>query len=346
MAVKQVVKKSQTKEEDKAKDNKNKAVELAVSQIEKQFGEGAIMKLGGDKKLDIAVIPTGAISLDIALGVGGVPRSRIVEIYGPESSGKTTLALHLVANAQKEGGVAAFIDAENALDPAYAKKLGVDLDNLLVSQPDCGEDALRIAEVLVKSNAVDIVVIDSVAALVPRAELDGEIGDAHIGLQARLLSQALRKLTASINRAKACCVFINQIRDKIGVMTYGGSSTTTPGGRALKFYASVRLDIRRIAAIKDSKGDVIGNRTKVKVAKNKVAPPFKVAEFDIIYNEGISKLGSLIDVGVDKKIIDKKGGWFYYGERRLGQGKENVKDELKNNPELIKEIFAKVKAEA
>lgn len=337
MAIKKV-----TKEDDKAQEQRLASIATAVGQIEKQFGKGSIMRLGDKGMEDIPVIPTGVIAIDRALGVGGVPKGRVVEIFGPESSGKTTLALQLVANVQRDGGVAAFVDAENALDPAYAQKLGVNPKDLLVSQPDSGEDALRITELLVNSGAVDIVVIDSVAALVPKAELDGEIGDSHIGLQARLLSQALRKLTAILNRTNTCCVFINQIRMNIGTMGYG-SPETTPGGKALKFYSSVRIDIRRIGAIKDSKGDVIGNRTKVKIVKNKVAPPFRVAECDIIYNEGISKMGSLLDFAIDCKIIQKKGGWFYYGERSLGQGKENAKSTLRVNKPWVKEIFAKIK---
>lgn len=334
--------KKSTTEADKAKAQRLEAIESAVGQIEKQFGKGSIMRLGDSGMKDIPVIPTGVVAIDRALGVGGVPKGRVVEIFGPESSGKTTLALQLVANVQRDGGVAAFVDAENALDPVYAQKLGVNPKDLLVSQPDSGEDALRIAELLVNSAAVDIVVIDSVAALVPKAELDGEIGDSHIGLQARLLSQALRKLTAILNRTNTCCVFINQIRMNINAMGYG-SPETTPGGKALKFYSSVRMDIRRIGSIKDSKGEFIGNRTKIKIVKNKVAPPFKVAECDIIFNEGISKMGSLLDFAIDCKICSKKGGWFYFGEEKLGQGKENAKATLRANKPWVKQIFAQIK---
>lgn len=321
---------------------KEKALEIAVTQIEKQFGQGAIMKLGKEaSKVAIPVIPTGAITLDMALGVGGLPRGRVVEIFGPEASGKTTLALSVVANAQKGGGTAAYIDAEHAVDPSYAKILGVDLDKLLISQPDCGEDALNIAEVLVRSNAVDVIVIDSVAALVPKAEIEGEIGDTHMGLQARLMSQALRKLTASISKSKTCCIFINQIRQKIGIMF--GNPETTPGGLALKFYSSVRLDIRRLNTIKDNQNNVVGSRVKVKVVKNKVAAPFAAAEFDILYNEGISREGSIIDLATDHNIIEKKGAWFSFGERRLGQGREGVRDELKKDSRLTNEIIKAIK---
>lgn len=321
---------------------KEKALEVAVTQIEKQFGQGAIMRLGKEaSKVAIPVIPTGAITLDIALGVGGLPRGRVVEIFGPEGSGKTTLALNVVANAQKAGGTAAYIDAEHAVDPAYAKRLGVDLDKLLISQPDCGEDALNITEVLVRSNAVDVVVIDSVAALVPRAEIEGEIGDIHMGLQARLMSQALRKLTAAISKSKTCCIFINQIRQKIGIMF--GNPETTPGGLALKFYSSVRLDIRRTNVIKDNLNNAIGNRVKVKVVKNKVAPPFATAEFDIMYNEGISREGSIIDLAIEQNIIEKKGAWFSFGDRRLGQGRESVRDELKKDSRLTNDIIKAIK---
>ncbi|MBW2503328.1 MAG: recombinase RecA [Deltaproteobacteria bacterium] len=320
--------------------DRNRAIELAMGQIEKQFGKGSIMRLGEDAVLpDVLTIPTGALSLDIALGVGGVPRGRIIEIYGPESSGKTTLALHIVAEAQKKGGVAAFVDAEHALDIHYAKKLGVKTDDLLVSQPDTGEQALEITETLVRSGAIDVLVVDSVAALVPRAEIEGEMGDSHMGLQARLMSQALRKLTATISKSKCCVIFINQIRMKIGVM-FGNPETTT-GGNALKFYASVRMDIRRIASLKQGQ-DVIGNRTRVKVVKNKVAPPFKEAEFDIMYGTGISKVGDLVDLGVACDIIEKSGAWFSYGEERIGQGRENAKQFLSDNPDMALDIEAKV----
>src|SRR5499433_807792 len=310
---------------------KNKAIDLALSQIEKQFGKGSIMRLGNKEAIvPISVISTGSISFDAALGVGGFPRGRVVEIFGPESSGKTTVALQVVAEAQKLGGMAAFVDAEHALDPIYAKKLGVDVDNLLVSQPDYGEQALEIAEALVRSNAIDVLVVDSVAALVPKAELDGEMGDSHVGLQARLMSQALRKLTGIVSKSRTCMIFINQIREKIGVM-FGNPETTT-GGRALKFYSSVRIDIRRIAAIKD--GDqVVGSRTKVKIVKNKVAPPFREAEFDIMYGEGISREGDLLDLAVDKNIVEKSGAWFSFQGERLGQGRENARQFLKDNPD-------------
>lgn len=319
---------------------KKKALDLAISQIEKQFGKGSIMRLGENFKMNLDVIPTGSLDLDIALGIGGVPRGRIVEIYGPESSGKTTLTLHIIAEAQKLGGIAAFIDAEHALDPTYAKNLGVDVDNLIISQPDTGEQALEITESLVRSNAVDIVVVDSVAALVPKAEIEGEMGDSHMGLQARLMSQALRKLAGSISKSNTTVIFINQLREKIGVMF--GSPETTTGGRALKFYASVRLDIRRIDAIKQ--GDaIVGNRTRVKVVKNKVAPPFKQAEFDIMYGLGISKDGNILDTGVTADIINKSGSWYSYEEQRLGQGRENSKDFLRDNPEISKEIETKIR---
>jgi recombination protein RecA len=320
---------------------KGRSIDLAVAQIEKQFGKGSIMKLGAkDFQQEIPVISTTSLSIDAALGIGGVPRGRVVEIFGPESSGKTTLALHIVAEAQRNGGLAAFVDAEHALDPDYSRKLGVDVDNLLVSQPDSGEQALEITEVLVRSSAIDVLVIDSVAALVPRAELEGEMGDSHLGLQARLMSQALRKLTGAVARSKTCLIFINQIREKIGVMF--GNPETTSGGRALKFYASVRLDIRRIAQIKD--GDVdIGSRTRVKVVKNKTAPPFKIAEFDILYGTGISRVGDLIDLAITHKIIDKSGAWFSYGETRLGQGRENVRQFLEQNADLTREIEAKLR---
>src|SRR5438874_1262588 len=320
-----------------------KAVDIAVGQIEKQFGKGSIMRLGQKGAIQpIDAIPTGAISIDFALGVGGVPRGRVVEIFGPESSGKTTLALQVIAEAQKLGGLAAFVDAEHALDAAYAQKLGVDIDNLLVSQPDNGEQALEIVELLIRSNGVDVAVVDSVAALVPKADIEGEMGDAQMGLQARLMSQALRKLTGAVARSKCCLVFINQLREKIGVM-FGNPETTT-GGRALKFYSSVRMDIRRIASIKD--GDtVVGGRTRVKVVKNKVAPPFREAEFDVMYGEGVSRYGDLIDIGVDKRIIEKSGAWFAYGGERLGQGRENAKQFLKDNPDIAKTIEDRVRRE-
>jgi len=324
---------AQTKTDSKSE--RIKAIENAVTQIERQFGKGSIMRLGQNEALSIPAIPTGSLAVDHAIGIGGLPRGRVVEIYGPESSGKTTLALSAVGQAQKAGGVAAFIDAEHALDAEYAKKLGVDLDNLLVSQPDHGEQALEIAEMLVRSNAVDAVVIDSVAALVPRAELEGEMGDSHVGLQARLMSQALRKLTAIVAKSKTCLIFINQIREKIGVMF--GSPETTTGGRALKFYSSVRIDIRRIASIKDG-DEVRGSRCKIKVVKNKVAAPFRMAEFDIDYGEGISRLGELIDLGVEHKEVTKSGAWYSYGDVRLGQGRENSKDFLRDNPDLTDEI--------
>jgi recombination protein RecA len=320
--------------------DKTKAVDSAISQIERQFGKGSIMKLGSQTIVAVPVISTGAISLDRALGVGGLPRGRVIEIYGPESSGKTTLALHAVANAQKQGGIAAFIDAEHALDIAYAKRLGVNCDELLVSQPDTGEQALEIADMLLRSGAIDVMVIDSVAALVPRAEIEGEMGDSHMGLQARLMSQALRKLTGTIGRTKTSLIFINQIRMKIGVV-FGNPETTT-GGNALKFYASVRLDIRRIGAIKNGQ-DVVGNRTRVKVVKNKMAPPFKEAEFDIMYGEGISLPGDLLDVGVEAGIVDKSGAWYSYDGERIGQGRENVKKFLKDNPDLFATLNERVR---
>lgn len=319
---------------------KFKALEAALGQIEKQFGKGSIMKLGEHSVLDVDSISTGCLSLDIALGIGGVPRGRIIEIYGPESSGKTTVALHIIAEAQKSEGTAAFIDAEHALDPAYARRLGVDTENLIVSQPDTGEQALEIAEALVRSNAIDVIVVDSVAALVPKAEIEGEMGDSHVGLQARLMSQALRKLAGAINKSKCVVVFINQLREKVGIMF--GNPETTPGGRALKFYASVRMDIRRIDSIKQG-DEIIGNRTRVKVIKNKIAPPFKQAEFDIMYNEGISKEGNIVDVGVKEEIIQKSGAWFSYGEVRLGQGRENAKQYLKENPDIEIEIETKIR---
>ena len=319
---------------------KKKALEMAMSQIEKQFGKGSVMKLGEFKAMEIEAIPTGALSLDIALGIGGVPRGRIIEVFGPESSGKTTLALHIVAEAQKMGGEAAFIDAEHALDPVYAKKLGVDIDNLIVSQPDTGEQALEITESLVRSGALDVIVVDSVAALVPKAEIDGDMGDSHMGLQARLVSQALRKLAGAINKSKTVLIFINQLREKIGVM-FGNPETTT-GGRALKFYASVRMDIRRIENIKQD-GEVKGNRVRVKVIKNKVAPPFREAEFDIVYGQGISKEGNILDMAVNLDIVEKAGSWFSYNGERIGQGRENVKKYLKENPEMLEDIEEKVR---
>jgi recombination protein RecA len=311
------------------------AIEAAMNKIEKQFGKGSIMKLGGNTTMDIEAIPTGCLALDIALGVGGVPRGRIVEIYGPESSGKTTVTLHIVAEAQKNGGAAAFVDAEHALDPSYARRLGVNVEDLIVSQPDSGEQALEITEALVRSNAIDVIVVDSVAALVPRAEIEGEMGDSFIGLQARLMSQALRKLTGAISKSKCVVIFINQLREKIGIM-FGNPETTT-GGRALKFYSSIRMDIRRIDTIKAGE-DILGSRARIKVTKNKVAPPFKLAEFDIMYNEGISKEGNLIDIAVNEELIEKSGAWFSYKDMRLGQGRENAKLYLKDNPHLALEI--------
>lgn len=320
---------------------KLKALDMALHQIEKQFGKGSIMRLGDAKAVNMQVIPTGSLALDIALGVGGVPRGRVVEIYGPESSGKTTLALHIIAEAQKAGGIGAFIDVEHAQDPVYAKQLGVDIDNLLISQPDNAEQALEIAEALVRSGAVDVVVVDSVAALVPRAEIEGEMGDAHVGLQARLMSQALRKLTGAISKSNTTVIFTNQIREKVGVMF--GNPETTPGGRALKFYASIRMDIRRIETIKQG-NEVIGNRTRVKVVKNKVAPPFREAEFDIMYGQGISREGNILDIGAQLDIINKSGAWYSYGDIRLGQGRENAKEYLRQNPELSQEIEDRVRA--
>ena len=321
---------------------KKRALDIALAGIEKQFGKGAIIRMGERAVRDIEVIPTGCLDLDMALGVGGLPRGRVIEIYGPESSGKTTVALHVVAEAQKMGGVAAFIDAEHALDPVYARKLGVDVDQLYVSQPDTGEQALEICEALVRSGAIDIVVIDSVAALVPKAEIDGEMGDSFVGLQARLMSQALRKLTGIVNKTNSTCIFINQLREKVGVMY--GNPETTPGGRALKFYASVRIDIRRGEQLKDG-STVVGNRTKAKIVKNKVAPPFRKAEFDILYGEGISKEGSLLDNAVALDIIHKSGAWFSYGDQRIGQGRENTRKYLKENPEIAAEIDKLVRAE-
>ena len=317
-----------------------KALNVALNSIEKQFGKGAVMKLGDQPATRVESIPTGALSLDIALGIGGIPRGRIVEIYGPESSGKTTVALHIAAEAQNLGGTAAFIDAEHALDPSYAEKLGVDIDNLIVSQPDNGEQALEIAEALVRSGAIDIVVVDSVAALVPRAEIDGEMGDSHVGLQARLMSQALRKLTGVINRSQCTVIFINQLREKVGVMF--GSPETTPGGRALKFYSSVRMDVRRIETLRQGT-ESFGNRTRVRLVKNKIAPPFKEAEFDLIYGEGISKEGCILDIGADEDIIDKSGSWYSYKGERIGQGRENSKQFLKDNPEIRNEVEEEIR---
>ncbi|MBQ1502003.1 MAG: recombinase RecA [Firmicutes bacterium] len=320
--------------------NKEAALEAALTQIERQFGKGSVMKLGSSGITSVEVIPTGSLALDVALGVGGMPRGRVVEIYGPESSGKTTVALHIVAQAQKMGGVAAFIDAEHALDPVYAANLGVDTDELLISQPDTGEQALEIAEQLVRSGAIDVIVVDSVAALVPRQELEGDMGDAHVGLQARLMSQALRKLTGVVSKSNTCFIFINQIREKVGVMF--GNPETTSGGRALKFYSSVRLEVRRADTIKNGP-DMVGNRTKVKVVKNKVAPPFKTAEFDIMYGKGISASGNILDMAVLNGIVDKSGSWFSYQNERIGQGRENAKEYLENNPEVMMEIEKRVR---
>lgn len=333
-------KKNDNLESGKISDEKRKALEIAMGQIEKEFGKGSVMKLGEYKGMNVESIPTGALSLDVALGIGGIPKGRIIEIFGPESSGKTTLALHMIAEAQKKGGEAAFIDAEHALDPVYAKNLGVDIDNLIVSQPDTGEQGLEIAEALVRSGAIDIIVVDSVAALVPKAEIDGDMGDAHVGLQARLMSQALRKLAGVINKSNSVIVFINQLREKVGIMF--GNPETTPGGRALKFYASVRLDIRRVESIKQD-GNVIGNRVRVKVVKNKVAPPFREAEFDIIYGKGISKSGNILDLAVSLDIINKSGAWFSYNGERIGQGRENAKSYLENNPKMMDEVETKVR---
>lgn len=330
---------SERKAEDRKGDKRNKALELALSQIDKQFGKGSVMRLGDDTRPPVQVIPTGSLALDVALGIGGLPRGRVIEIYGPESSGKTTVALHAVANAQKAGGNAAFIDAEHALDPVYAKALGVDIDNLLVSQPDTGEQALEIADMLIRSGGIDIIVIDSVAALVPKAEIEGEMGDSHVGLQARLMSQALRKITGALSATGTTAIFINQLREKIGV--FFGSPETTTGGKALKFYASVRIDVRRIETLKEA-GAPVANRTRAKVVKNKMAPPFKQAEFDIVYGKGISREGSIIDMGVEAGIIRKSGSWFTYGDDQLGQGKENVRQFLADNPELAKEIEDKI----
>ena len=319
---------------------KKKALEAAIGQIEKQFGKGSVMKLGDFTAMNVEAIPTGALSLDVALGIGGIPRGRIIEVFGPESSGKTTLTLHMIAEAQKLGGEAAFIDAEHASDPVYAKHLGVDIDNLIVSQPDTGEQALEIAEALVRSGALDIIVVDSVAALVPKAEIDGDMGDSHIGLQARLMSQALRKLAGAINKTKTVIVFINQLREKVGVMF--GNPETTPGGRALKFYSSVRMDIRKIENLKQD-GEVVGNRARVKVVKNKVAPPFREAEFDIMYGKGISKEGNIVDLAVNLDIIEKSGSWFSYNDSKIGQGRENVKKFLIENPDIMKEVEDKIR---
>lgn len=322
-----------------ATNDRNKALEVALSQIDKQFGKGSVMRLGDDNRPPVQVIPTGSLALDVALGIGGLPRGRVIEVYGPESSGKTTVALHAVANAQKAGGNAAFIDAEHALDPVYARALGVDTDSLLVSQPDTGEQALEIADMLIRSGGIDIIVIDSVAALVPKAEIEGEMGDSHVGLQARLMSQALRKITGALSATGTTAIFINQLREKIGV--FFGSPETTTGGKALKFYASVRIDVRRIETLKEA-GAPVGNRTRAKVVKNKMAPPFKQAEFDIVYGKGISREGSIIDMGVEAGIVRKSGSWFTYGDDQLGQGKENVRQFLVDNPELANEIEQKI----
>lgn len=324
------------------KSEKLKALQLTIDKLEKSYGKGAVMKLSDEKVVDLPSISTGSLGLDIALGIGGIPRGRVVEVYGPESSGKTTLSMHCIAEAQKKGGLAAFIDAEHAFDKVYAEKLGIDTENLLISQPDNGEQALEIAEHLIRSGAIDIIVIDSVAALVPKAELEGEMGDSKMGLQARLMSQALRKLTGAINKTGCCCIFINQLREKIGVM-FGNPETTT-GGNALKFYASVRLDIRRIGQIKESADNILGNRTRVKVVKNKVAPPFKVVEFDIMYGQGISKAGEIIDIGVEMEIVKKAGSWFSYNGEKLGQGRDSVKALIEDNPELMDELERKIKA--
>ena len=330
---------------DMNKEEKLKALDAALTQIEKAYGKGSVMKLGeSGVNMNIETVPTGSISLDIALGLGGVPKGRIIEVYGPESSGKTTVALHMVAEVQKRGGIAGFIDAEHALDPVYAKNIGVDIDNLYISQPDCGEQALEITETMVRSGAVDIVIVDSVAALVPKAEIDGDMGDSHVGLQARLMSQAMRKLTSVIGKTNTVCVFINQLREKVGVM-YGNPEVTT-GGRALKYYASVRIDIRRVEGLKDSSGQFIGNHTRAKIVKNKVSPPFREAEFDIMFGEGISKMSELIDVGVKLGIVQKSGAWFNYGDIRLGQGRDNAKQFLKDNPEIANDIEGQIRANA
>lgn len=323
-----------------ASEEKKKALDAALAQIEKQFGKGSVMKLGDTKTMEVETIPTGSLSLDIALGMGGIPRGRIVEVYGPESSGKTTVSLHMVAEVQKRGGIAGFIDAEHALDPAYAKKIGVDIDNLYISQPDNGEQALEITETMVRSGAVDIVIVDSVAALVPKAEIDGDMGDSHVGLQARLMSQALRKLTAVISKSNCIVIFINQLREKVGIM-FGNPETTT-GGRALKFYSSIRLDVRRVEAIKQA-GEVIGNHTRVKVVKNKIAPPFKEAEFDIMFGEGISVAGDILDLAADIGVIQKSGAWYAYEGNKIGQGRENAKNFLKENPQIMDEVEQKVR---
>ncbi len=322
-------------------ESKERNLQLAVSQIEKEFGKGTIVRLGDSAHLNVPTISTGALALDIALGVGGIPRGRVTELYGPESSGKTTLCLHVIANAQKAGGVCAFIDTEHALDPQYARIIGVDTANLLVSQPDCGEDALNIAETLVRSNAVDVLVVDSVAALVPRAEIEGQMGDSHVGLQARLMSQALRKLTAVISKSRGCVIFTNQIREKIGVMF--GSPETTPGGRALKFYASVRMEIRRVATIKAPSGEALGNRTRVKVVKNKLAAPFRIAEFDIMFAEGISRAGSILDVALEMKMLEKRGSWFSFEDQQVGQGREATKKAIADDPELQQKLLTRIR---
>ena len=322
-------------------DARAKNLGIALGQIEKEYGKGAIMRLGDNIAVDVPVISTGALSLDIALGIMGLPRGRIIEIFGPESSGKTTLCMHVIANAQKAGGVAAFIDAEHAVDPAYAKRIGVNIDNLLIAQPDCGEDALNIVNTLIASNAVDIIVIDSVAALVPKAEIDGQVGDSFMGLQARMMSQALRKITGAVSRSRTCCIFTNQIREKIGVMF--GSPETTTGGNAMKFYSSIRMNIRKIQTLKDSSGEAIGARAKVQVVKNKLAPPFKTAEFDIMWNEGISRIGSIIDVGMDLGVIEKRGSWFSFENEQLAQGREAVKTYLQENHEMEERILARIK---
>ncbi len=321
---------------------REKALDMALGQIEKQFGKGAVMKMGEKGSMEIESISSGAMALDIALGIGGLPRGRVTEIYGPEASGKTTLALHVVAEAQRNGGICAFVDAEHALDPIYAKAIGIDIDELLISQPDTGEQALEITDMLIRSGAIDVVVIDSVAALTPRAEIEGEMGDAHVGLQARLMSQALRKITGNLNKSKTICIFINQLREKIGVMF--GSPETTPGGRALKFYSSVRVDVRRIEAIKDGV-EVVGNRTRAKIVKNKVAPPFRLAEFDIMYGKGISREGSVLDIGVELGFVKKSGAWYTYEGEQLGQGRENAKEFLRENPEIMVELSEKIRSE-
>jgi recombination protein RecA len=335
------VKKESTVKSDKLREDKQKALEAAIGQLEKEFGKGAVMKLGDSKaNMNVETVPTGSLSLDIALGMGGIPKGRIIEIYGPESSGKTTVALHMIAEVQKRGGIAGFVDAEHALDPAYAKNIGVDIDNLYISQPDSGEQALEITETMVRSGAVDIIVVDSVAALTPQAEIDGEMGDSHVGLQARLMSQALRKLTSAVSKTKCIVIFINQLREKIGVM-FGNPETTT-GGRALKFYASIRLDVRRIETLK-AQGEVIGNRTRIKVVKNKIAPPFKEAQFDIMFGKGISRSGDILDLAVENNIIDKSGAWFAYEGNKIGQGRENAKKYLEANPDIMQEVEQKVR---